>query len=209
MTRLARMSAQQFTYYPSTSPGMTHHQLHLPVVNPPYPFMLAIEPPRMARTICIPLPPARLSPPPISYLYPFDLTLEINPYILDQLSGTVIPASTRIYIHDTETHVGDIQLHQGQFTAADIIRYAQNIACGPLSSTMYHHQLCDEMKHRIRNAFVSRYPGIDGLRAWEAFSRGQGANGSGPSGRDLLLGKTKVWGLNPDPVSWKWILYVA
>lgn len=116
-------------------------------------------------------------------------------------------------------HIGDIHLHHGAYTAADVVQYAQSIARGDLTRTTYHG-LSEEMKREVKGVFLGRcarsamtistYPlhGLGDARGvWESFVCGQSTQG--PTGSDLLLGRTEVWGLNPDPVSWKWVLHVC
>lgn len=148
-----------------------------------------------------------LAQPAPNFIFPFDLDAEISAWTLAQLSTIVV--SSTIHVHDPTTHVGDIQTHQGTHTAKSIVEYMQFIVRSPLAYTAYHG-LSEEMKKEVKNAFFRRRDAVRDpwhrRSTWEAYVRGEGP---GPTGADLLLGKTVVWGINRDPRSWKWVLHVA
>lgn len=188
-------------------------QVCLPSLLRPLAKQHRSQPPRMPRQRYIPLPSETppISPPPPNPLFPIDLTQEIGAWTLEQLSTMPIPPCVMIHIHDPTTHIGDIQAHQGVQTARSIVQYVQSILRAPLTYSVYQG-LSEEMKTEVRRTFFKRWnSNLDPWRRsrgciWEAFTRGEG---TGPNGIDLLLGKTVVWGINPDPISWKWVLYVA
>lgn len=116
-----------------------------------------------------------------------------------------------IHIHTPQAHIGTVHgLSPGQsISALDLFRFLRTIAAGQLAAHAMYSQLPQQVKARIKAAFIRRN-GLSSstLMLWEAFRSGQPTRG-GPTGEDLLLGNVNIWGLEERSIGGFSVVHLA
>ncbi|KAJ7745557.1 hypothetical protein DFH07DRAFT_833457 [Mycena maculata] len=127
-------------------------------------------------------------------LFPINLLWRgLSPLHASLLSDS-IPAFTTISVRDASNQIlCNMETGPCVLTTADFTEFLQYMVCSPLPS---YADLSPIVRESVKVNFLYRSAG-QGREQWERFALGTPRFG-GPTGRDLLLGNTLLWTLDPD-----------
>ncbi|EKM82237.1 hypothetical protein AGABI1DRAFT_126568 [Agaricus bisporus var. burnettii JB137-S8] len=172
-------------------------------------------PPAAPLMVSLPLPSSPLSDTTQSTDLEFYPIRILSPLPLSQMLGlretTLI---SPIHVHTPHFHIGTIHASTpGQeVNSLDLVLFLRNLAQNPLGFHRSYIHLSQQMKYEVKAAFFHRrgHSPLSTLPAmlWEQFVSGV-PTPDGPTGEDLLLGNTSLWGLEGRSVHECSIIHLA
>ncbi|KAF7337408.1 hypothetical protein MSAN_02267200 [Mycena sanguinolenta] len=129
-------------------------------------------------------------------LFPIDLSQNGLSSVHMALLSDFIPPFTTISIRDTSNYVlCNVKTGSSAMTTADLVQFLQHVVCAPLPSDSYRN-MSPSARESAKVNFISRN-GAQGHDRWGRFVSGSPRFGV-PTGLDLLVGKIRLWMLDPD-----------